>query len=92
MITLAPTFHNRVLRELRRAVGSLGRFEFRGGVRPLFSDDPATGEIIGHREPTDSELEGLVDGIEPDLPEGAGYWRLVDNGGVVLMQGDSADA
>jgi hypothetical protein len=91
MITLAPTFHNRMLRELRRAVGGLGRFEFHAGPRPLWPDDPAEGEIIGHREPTDSELEGLVDGHEPDLPEGAGYWRLVDNGGLVLMQGDSED-
>jgi hypothetical protein len=88
VITLATTFQVRILGELRRAAGSLGRFDFFAGPRPLFTDDPATGERIESRDPTDEELEALVDGIEPEMPKGAGYWRLLDNGGLVLMQGD----
>jgi hypothetical protein len=88
MITLATSFHARIMRELRRAVGSEGRLAFFAGKMPLFPDDAAEGERVETREVTDADLDRLCLGHEPEMPKGAGYWRLLDNGALVLMQGD----
>ena len=88
MITLAATFHSRLMRELRRALGADGRLVFYKGPMPLWPDDPALNDKVAEREPTDEDLQRIIDANEPDLPEGARYWRLLDNGGLVLMQGD----
>jgi hypothetical protein len=89
MITLSTSFHNRIMRELRRAVGSEGRLAFFDGKMPLFPDDSAEGERVESREVTDADLDRLCLGHEPEMPKAAGYWRLLDNGGLVLMQGDA---
>lgn len=88
MITLAATFHHRIMRELRRSLGADGQIVFYSGAMPVWPDDPAIGEKVSAREPTDEDLQRIIDANEPDLPEGAQYWRLLDNGGLVLMQGD----
>jgi hypothetical protein len=89
VITLATSFHARIMRELRRAVGSEGRLAFFAGKMPLFPDDQAEGERIETREVMDADLDRLCLGHEPEMPKAAGYWRLLDNGGLVLMQGDA---
>jgi hypothetical protein len=91
VIVLAPAFHARLLRELRRAVGNDGRLAFFAGKMPLWPDDPAEGERVASREASERDLELIISNREPDLVEGSTFWRLLDNGGLVLMQGDGRD-
>jgi hypothetical protein len=88
VITLATTYHARMMRELRRAAGSEGQLVFHAGKMPLFPDDSAESERLESREVTDADLDRICRGHEPEMPKEANYWRLVDNGGLVLMQGD----
>jgi hypothetical protein len=89
MIHGSVSLEHRLLRETVRHAGSLATLLFYNGVMPASCEDSADGERVASLTPlTESTLRSLAEGTEPTLAEGATYWRLLDNGGLVVMQGD----
>jgi hypothetical protein len=88
MMVLSLSLERRLLRETLRHVGSEARLMQYSGRMPRTCEDAATGEKIGSLRMDEEVVRKTFDGHEPDLAEGAGYWRLLDNGGLVVMQGD----
>lgn len=83
----AATLRARITYVVERAIGSNGVLAFYAGPAPETADDEPTGEKTGTRALTPQELAALRQGHGPELPKGADYWRLLDNGGLVVMQG-----
>jgi hypothetical protein len=89
MIMRSVSLDRRIARELVRHAGSLSQVVYYNGTLPASCDDSANGERVGDLSPVPEEMiRRLVDGAEPGLLAGATYWRLLDNGGLVVMQGD----
>lgn len=90
-LTPSRSLKNRLARELRRAIGSHGVLVFYSGPPPATADEPANGEKIGSREVVEADLLKLDSGEPLDVPAQAawGYWRILDNGGLCVLQGDA---
>lgn len=89
MIDRSVSLERRMTREIVRHAGSLATLVFYDGTMPDGCDEPANGERVASLTPmAESSLRQLAEGNEPTLPDGAKYWRLLDNGGLVVMQGD----
>jgi hypothetical protein len=87
MIMRSASLERRLARETLRHAGSLARFAYFDGEMPASCELPAQGERL-FSEASEEEVRRLADGIEPMLPTDATYWRLLDNGGLVVAQGD----
>jgi hypothetical protein len=83
----SKTLQGRILFVVERAIGSNGVLAFYSGEPPETADDEPTGEKLGTRALTPAELGALRNGTQPEMMQGASYWRLLDNGGLVVMQG-----
>lgn len=89
MIQRSISLERRMTREIVRHAGSMASLVFYRGIMPASCDDTADGERVASLTPmSEASLRALADGTEPDLPDDATYWRLLDNGGLVVMQGD----
>lgn len=88
MITRSTSLDRRLERETVRHAGSEAKLVFYAGTMPASCEAPANGERVSDKAPDEAFVRAMASGIEPMLPEGAHYWRLYDNGGLVVMQGD----
>jgi|SRR5215467_5107202 len=88
MIYLSTSLERRLLRETQRHAGSWAVVAFYNGALPLKCEVMADGERLECRSAPDWVVRDLVEGKEPQMPPGATYWRLLDNNGNVVMQGD----
>lgn len=88
MIQLAISLERRLMRETVRHAGSLAEVAYYSGSMPPCCEDRATGEKIGVEPATEALVRAITEGHEPALPKGATYWRVLDNGALVVMQGD----
>ena len=88
MIHLSVSLERRLLRETQRHAGSWATMIFYKGTMPLRCELMADGERILSRSAPDWTIAELVSNKEPELPPEATYWRLVDNNGNCVMQGD----
>ena len=88
MIHLSISLERRLLRETQRHAGSWATMAFYNGTMPLRCELQADGERLERRSAPDWVIAELVANKEPELPAGATYWRLQDNNGNVVMQGD----
>ena len=89
MIQLSTSMERRLAREIVRHAGSQASLVFYRGTMPADCDEAAHGERVASLTPmSETSLRSLAEGTEPALPEDAKYWRLLDNGGLVVMQGD----
>ena len=84
----SPQLLNAVTLAVKRLIGSHGVVQFWRGPMPASCDDPATGERVGAMDMPDDFIGSARDEIEPALPPGANYWRLLDANGTVMMQGN----
>lgn len=91
MIRYSTALKNRIATAICRAVGSNGVMVFYSGTAPVCFDDPATGERVFTQHLEEADVRALCAGHEPVMPEGAGWWRVMDNGGLVMMQGDDRE-
>lgn len=87
MIVKSLSLKRALVRETLRRVGSLGQFVYYRGDMPQACEDPAAGEHIDTGKISEAEIRMVADGVEPMTPPGR-YWRLIDNDGNVVMQGD----
>jgi hypothetical protein len=91
MIQRSISLEHRLTREIVRHAGSLATLLYYQGTMPPSCDDTADGERVASLTPLEeAALRSLAEGHEPPLPDGANYWRLIDNGGLVVMQGDGS--
>lgn len=91
MIQRSRSFDRRIARELVRQAGSQALLAYYDGTMPASCDEAAGGERVAALTPLDEQfLRNLAEGVEPPLADGAKYWRLLDNGGLVVMQGDGS--
>ena len=88
MMVLSLSLERRLQREMLRHVGSEARLMHYTGKMPRTCEDQATGEKLSSVPMSEPVVRSTFDGREPKLADGAGYWRLLDNGGLVVMQGD----
>lgn len=87
MIERSVSFQRALEREALRYAGSLAVVAFYSGSRPHSCEAQATGERLAHQRVSEEQIRGLVRGQDLELPPGATYWRVLDNGGNVVMQG-----
>lgn len=87
MIQRSLSLERRLEAETVRHAGSLARFVCYRGQMPLRCELVADGERMENRAAYEALVRSLVHGAVPTLPEGATYWRLIDNNGNVIMQG-----
>lgn len=73
--------------ELVRYAGGQARLVFYKGEKPATCEERAQGERVADQAASEDMLRGLYRGDAPPLPEGANYWRLLNNDGNVAMQG-----
>jgi hypothetical protein len=89
---LSLSLRRRLVHEMERAAGSLASLAFYDGVMPATCDAAADGARI-QAEPLPAQFFDHVSyGEEPALPQGARYWRVLSNEGVVVLQGDNAES
>ena len=88
MIVRSIALTRRLVHEMERHAGSLASIVFYDGVLPASCDETADGKRIESHELPAGFMSNALYGTEPRLPEGATYWRVYDNGGIVVMQGD----
>lgn len=88
MIQRSVSLHQRLQRETLRHAGSLARIVFWKGDMPLGCELQAEGERECSVEASEGTIIRIIQGTEPEMPKGATYWRLLDNNGNVVMQGD----
>lgn len=88
MITYSAQVLHAVTLAVKRLAGSHAVVQFFKGPMPATCDDAATGERMGHMDMPEAFISEARDEIEPGMPLGATYWRLLDANGHVLMQGD----
>lgn len=91
MIQRSLSLEHRLTREIVRHAGSQACLVFYRGTMPADCDEAAHGERVASLTPmSETSLRSLADGTEPPMADGASYWRLLDNGGLVVMQGDGS--
>jgi hypothetical protein len=89
MIQRGISLEHRLTREIVRHAGSLATLVYYQGTMPASCDASADGERVASLSPmSETAVRSLAEGHEPTLADGANYWRLLDNGGLVVMQGD----
>jgi len=88
MIHLSTSLERRLLRETQRHAGSWAVMVFYKGAMPCRCELHAEGERLEQKSAPDWVVRDLVEGKEPELPPDAGFWRLLDNNGNCVMQGD----
>lgn len=90
MILRSASLVRRLDRETERHVGSLAQLAFYSGTMPATLDDSANGEKIATLQPLPQGiLIGLRENREPELITGSSYWRIYDNNGFCVFQGDA---
>lgn len=90
MITMSISLQRRLVAEMERHAGSLASLVFYDGVLPATCDAPADGVKIKADPLPEGFMSHVRYGEEPALPTGAKYWRVYDNGGICVMQGDNS--
>ncbi len=91
MIQRATSLERRMELEIVRHAGSLAVLSFYKGTMPPRCELVADGERIERGPAAEAMVRKLAQGIAPPMPPDADYWRLMDNNGNVVMQGDSSD-
>lgn len=91
MIQRAKSLKQRLERETVRHAGSLAVLSFYKGQMPLRCELVADGERLERMPASEAQVRDLVQGNTPAMPAAATYWRLLDNNGNVVMQGDGSD-
>lgn len=89
MITRSVSLQRRLVHEMERHAGSLASLVFYDGAIPATCDDAADGVKIRAEPLPEAFMQHIAYGEEPALPHGARYWRVYDNGGICVMQGDN---
>lgn len=90
MIQRSVSLKRRLEHEIVRHAGSLARIIHYKGTMPPRCELQAEGERVESIAASEPQLRDLAQGNEPRLAEGANYWRLMDNNGNVVMQGDGS--
>lgn len=89
MILRSPSLVRRLDRETERHVGSLAQLVFYAGTMPATLDESADGEKIATLQPLPQGLLiSLRENREPELITSSNYWRVYDNNGLCVFQGD----
>jgi hypothetical protein len=88
MIQRAESLDRRMIRETLRHAGSLATLCYYKGDLPTSCDGPASGERLVSKHATEEIVRALARGHEPEPLADATCWRLYDNMGAVVMQGD----
>lgn len=88
MIQRALSLTRRLELETLRHAGSLARIVLYKGEMPLKCELMAEGERVESIPASEERIRAMLQGSEPELIHGATYWRLLDNNGNVVMQGD----
>jgi hypothetical protein len=88
MIQRSVSLKRRLELEALRHAGSLARLISYRGPMPPRCELQAEGERMESSSAAEEVIRGMLQGEEPKLAEGATYWRLMDNNGNVVMQGD----
>ena len=89
MMQRSTSLERRLEREIVRHAGSLARLHFYKGVMPLRCELVADGERVEGTQVSEAVVRDLAQGNAPLMPAGATYWRLMDNNGNVVMQGNA---
>lgn len=88
-VILSVSLERALVREMLRRAGSVAGLVYYTGPMPKHCEDQATGEKLGRSRAAEEAVRSLAaEGRQPDLVPGAGYWRVLDNNGDVVMQGD----
>lgn len=90
MIQRSVSLKRRLELEVVRHAGSMARLIFYKGAMPMRCELLAEGERIDSVPADEAKVRDLAQGNDPVRPEGANYWRLMDNNGNVVMQGDGS--
>ena len=90
MIERSKSLNRRLEAECVRCAGSQAVLVFYKGTKPLACELVADGERVEMSQAREHTVRALYQGIAPELPAGADYWRLIDAGGNVVMQGDAS--
>jgi hypothetical protein len=88
MIQRSLSLKRRLEHEVVRAVGSLGVLVYYKGEMPQSCELGAAGQRIESAQATEALVRELYQGMSPNPFPPATYWRLLDNNGNVVMQGD----
>jgi hypothetical protein len=88
MMQLCTSLKRRLERETLRHAGSLAALVFYRGTLPLRCELVADGERLERLPAGEATVRDLAQGNAPLMPKDATYWRLIDNNGNVVMQGD----
>ena len=89
MIQRSVSLTRRLEHEIVRHAGTLARVIHYKGEMPPRCELQAEGERIESIAASEAQIRDLAQGNEPELIAPATYWRLMDNNGNVVMQGDS---
>jgi hypothetical protein len=82
------SLQRRLEAETVRHAGSLAKLVFYKGEKPLACEISADGERVASLDAGEHIVRDLFRGNEPNVVPEANYWRLLDNNGNVVMQGD----
>lgn len=88
MIFTSLRMMRRLIREIERDCGSRAELHYFDGMMPSSTDARAEGNKIAIMRPPDNFVADVIYGDEPELVRGAKYWRLLNNDGNVVLQGD----
>jgi hypothetical protein len=88
MHQLCISLKQRLERETVRHAGSLAVLVFYKGTMPLRCELVADGVRLERLPASEATVRDLAQGNAPLMPKDADYWRLMDNGGNVVMQGN----
>lgn len=88
MIQRSTSLKHRIERETVRHAGSLARLVFFKGEMPVRCEFSADGERIASMPAPEAIVRSIVQGEEPHMVTDANYWRLMDNNGNVVCQGN----
>ena len=89
MIQRSVSLTRRLEHEIVRHAGSMARIIHYKGEMPLRCELQGEGERVESIAASEAQVRDLAQGNEPELIAPATYWRLMDNNGNVVMQGDS---
>lgn len=88
MIQQSIALMRRIEYETCRCAGSLARLLYYAGTMPIGCELRAESERVQSIDAPEPLVRDLAKGKEPHCPEGITYWRLLDNNGNCVMQGD----
>jgi hypothetical protein len=88
MIMHSLSLQRRLVREMERHAGSLASLAFFDGVMPATCDAQANGARVMAESLPEGFFNRIFYGDEPVLPERATYWRVMNNDGECMLQGD----